>query len=145
MSRRRQLLIAAIAVALVVGILVIALLRDRAPSTSLVTVRANQNWTDSGLDLRRGQRFRIIASGVVSCAPGAMNGPEGGSELEGSVPLLISERPCALIARIGVQLFLAGQESSHTAFVDGRLYLGVNDVTIRDNNGSFEVNVNVIE
>jgi CHAT domain len=139
------LALTAVIVALaLVGLFGLPALRGAAPGAALaVTVPGNQQWTDSGVDLRQGQRIRITASGEISSAPGVRNDPNGSPELYHAMSLLPTTRHAALIAKVGGRgaAFLIGQETSLQAGSGGRLYLGVNDLAVRDNSGYYRVEV----
>jgi hypothetical protein len=110
-------------------------------------VPANEQWTDSGVDLRPGQRMRITASGEISSMQGVRNGPEGSSEDPYGISLLPTERHAALIAKVGDdgQPFLVGRGASHRAGDGGRLYLGVNDLAVMDNSGYYRVEIVLLQ
>jgi len=110
-----------------------------------VTVGANSAWTDTGIDLRRGQEIQVRASGKIKWGPGRNDGPngEGGDHYNAARPL--PDRPAAsLIGRTGDRndVFFIGGESGPIRIRDGgRLYLGINDDFLQDNSGSFRVTV----
>jgi hypothetical protein len=108
-----------------------------------VQVSASQQWTDTGVDLRQGQRVQVVASGQISSAPGVRNDPDGAGDLRNSLSLLPAAGHAALIAKIGDggAPTLIGREASATAAQGGRLYLGVNDLAFRDNSGYFQAEV----
>jgi len=110
-----------------------------------VTVSATSPWTDTGVELRRGQEIQVRATGKVKWGPGRNDGPngEGGNHYNAGRPL--PDRPAAsLIGRTGDRddIFFIGGESGVIRIRDGgRLYLGVNDDFLQDNSGSFKVTV----
>jgi hypothetical protein len=107
-----------------------------------VQVSASQQWTDTGVDLRQGQRVRVVASGQISSAPGVRNDPDGTGDPHNPLSLLPVAGHAALIAKIGDGApTLIGREASATAAQGGRLYLGVNDLAFRDNSGYFQAEV----
>lgn len=114
-----------------------------------VEVPSTQLWTDTGIDLRVGDILEITAFGSIK--PGqntVLNGPEGNPDLDvpTNVPGLEDENHAALIGRIGLEgvPFLVGPElSAHTVETDGRLYLGINDIGVENNEGSFAAEVTV--
>lgn len=111
-----------------------------------VTVPANQQWTDSGVDLRQGQWVRLTARGEISNAPGVRNDPDGSTD-QYALSLLPATRHAALIAKVGESgaPFLVGREASQRADSAGRLYLGVNDLAVRDNSGYYQVELIVTD
>jgi hypothetical protein len=110
-----------------------------------VNVEARSPWTDTGIDLRRGQEIRFRASGKVRWGPDRSDGPggEGGRHSNPNRPL--PDRPgAALIGRIGAgdDVFFIGSDEGPIRVRDGgRLYLGCNDDFLQDNSGSFRVTV----
>jgi hypothetical protein len=107
-------------------------------------VRADQQWTDTGLSLRSGDVFYVTADGFINWGPNRSDGPQG----EASSPYNAS-RPIpnraggALIGRIGngEPFYIGPGNMNFRASHSGRLYLGVNDDYLRDNSGSFRVRV----
>lgn len=151
-ARKRPPLLLAAAVAIVVVLALLglfglpALRGATAGSPVAEVVPANEQWTDSGVDLRPGQRMRITASGEISSMQGVRNGPEGSSEDPYGISLLPTERHAALIAKVGDgQPFLVGRGTSHRAGDGGRLYLGVNDLAVMDNSGYYRVEVVLLQ
>ena len=151
-GRRRPLVVLAVAAAAILavvlaGLLGLPLLRDGSAGARLVvTVPANQQWTNSGVDLRQGQWIRLTARGEISSAPGVRNGPDG-SRHQHALSLLPAERHAALIAKVGASgvPFLVGRGTSGRADSTGRLYLGVNDLAVRDNSGYYQVELAVTD
>jgi hypothetical protein len=150
-TKRPPLVLAAAAAAVVILALVglfglPALSGTTAGSPIVMDIPANEQWTDSGVDLRPGQRIRIAASGKISSMQGVRNGPEGSSEDPYGISLLPTERHAALIAKVGDgHPFLVGPGTSHQAGDGGRLYLGVNDVAVMDNSGYYQVEVVLLQ
>lgn len=148
-TRKRSPLVLAAAAALVVLALVgLPLLRGTAAGRPITeVVAANQQWTDSGVDLRPGQRIRITASGEISSTQGVSNGPEGSSADPYGISLLPTEPHAALIAKVGNggQPFLVGRGTTHRAADQGRLYLGVNDLAVMDNSGDYQVDLVLLQ
>jgi hypothetical protein len=107
-------------------------------------VRADQQWTDTGLRVQAGDVIRIVADGSVNWGPGRTHGPQG----EGNSPYNAS-RPIpnraggALIARIGngAPFYVGAGNASFRAATSGRIFLGVNDDYLGDNSGSFRVRI----
>ena len=108
-----------------------------------VDVDATVRWSDTGVDVRAGQRLYFRASGEVRWGPGRKDGPagEGGSHSNPARPM--PNRPGAsLIGRVGQgqDLFFIGAEDGEIRVRNaGRLYLGVNDDYLQDNSGAFRV------
>ncbi len=125
-----------------------------------VTVAANQAWTDSGLDVLKGQEFYFLAEGTISLQkdnPIADCGPEGLSMKTRQQPVP-DQNLGALIGKIlekvevitdkqtgektqkevGQEFFI-GKENKIALPIDGRLLLGINELVVGDNTGHFEV------
>jgi hypothetical protein len=105
------------------------------------SVAAAETWTDTGIEVRRGQRLWFDASGRVTWGRDRRDGPggEGGNHYNANRP--IPSRPGgALIGRIGRDPFFIGSDQGPIEVRgSGRLYLGVNDDFLQDNSGSFRV------
>jgi len=114
-------------------------------SARTVTVPGNQVWTNSGIDVRRGDIIHFRASGNVglSTNPSDYATPSGAADgrMAGNSPLR-GVTGGLLIGRVGnSQPFAIGTESDVTMPANGRLYFGVNDDDVRDNTGSFIVDM----
>jgi hypothetical protein len=111
-----------------------------------ITVAANQQWVDSGITVRQGQSLAIRASGEVTLSADANDKATANGSLNGrhaaNAPLP-SALAGALIGRIGNgQPFGIGAGPTNiSAPGSGRLYLGVNDDGMGDNNGQFQVSI----
>jgi PA-IL-like protein len=112
-----------------------------------VSVDARQDWTPTNVTVRQGERIAFQATGQIVWGRGAnqVAGPAG-AEVETfsrwayPVP---SAGVGALVARIDDGApFLVGAGTEPIAMpADGQLYLGVNDSSRGDNNGSFIVRI----
>ncbi|PYT01603.1 MAG: hypothetical protein DMF63_01790 [Acidobacteria bacterium] len=103
-------------------------------------------WTNSGWVVKKGQRIRISGTGEVSIGRGKMTGPGGLYDLEDNSKLLKSVPTGALIAVIGDdnnEFIYIGTEREFVASRDGSLFLGLNEGNLSDNNGAFEVKVEI--
>jgi len=110
-----------------------------------VTVPTNEAWSNSGIDVRRGQVIHFRASGNVSLSQnqGDYGTPAGANDgrKAGNSPLPRMTGGM-LIGRVGnSRPFPIGAESDVTMPADGRLYFGVNDDYVGDNSGDFIVEV----
>lgn len=117
----------------------------------LVSVQADKDWQDSGLDVQSGQGLRITyVSGRWS--------PWSGSYMDGNGCLglsICSQDPnfpdnvysfihAGLIGRIaGETPFAIGNDVTLKAPSSGRIYLRINDKRIEDNSGNITVRVDV--
>lgn len=110
-----------------------------------VLVQANQAWTDTGINVRRGQPMIFTTSGEIQVGAGRNAGADGIDAAGGDT----SRYPVSsmglggLIGRVGNSApFRIGSNSQPIRMpAAGRLFLGVNDDHHPDNNGSFSVAV----
>jgi len=115
-----------------------------------IRVNGNQPWTDTGVDVKKGDRVSFSASGEVRVAQG--NSPEVVANPDGAVRFQGSRNSYpypgiavgGLIARVGNDRpFAIGTITQPISMPDkGRLYLGINDDVFNDNSGGFNVTVN---
>ena len=111
-----------------------------------IDVAANVAWTDTGVEVRRGDEVTIEASGKITWGPGRRDdaGGEGGNHYNAGRPM--PNRPGgALIAKIGRNsndYFFVGNEQGPIRMPSsGRLFLGINDDYLPDNGGGFRVSI----
>lgn len=107
-----------------------------------ITVVATQAWTDTGLNVRRGDRLVFSVSGRIRVNPRQAATAAGVGSGNRTLPL--RDAPTgALIAKIGDnRAFLIGISPGPFAIEDtGRLWLGINDAIVSDNAGEFVVYV----
>ena len=130
------------------------------PAEKTVVVPAAGGWLDTGIDVAPGEEILFSATGEINLQkgnPGAVCGP-------GGLDLVTVEQPVpnanlgALIGRIvqlvasrvdedsGMEvrdeifvLFPVGPEGAVSVPFKGRLYLGVNENVLKDNEGEFSV------
>ncbi|HEX8748930.1 MAG TPA: LecA/PA-IL family lectin [Pyrinomonadaceae bacterium] len=118
----------------------------------VIVIPGDSQGTDTGLELRRGDRVMISATGSVlaNTRAGAVS-PEGRSEsytLRQNYPVT-DVGGGALVGYIQMRNgqrsrpFYVGSQNTFTAPADGRLFLMVNDDDYRDNSGSFSVRLDV--
>jgi hypothetical protein len=112
---------------------------------SPIDVTGQTPWTDSGIDVMRGDSLRFDAQGQVTFIHGALApaGPAGGSAKSQHYPVQ-SAGVGALIAKVGANgsPFLIGDNRNAVSMpATGRLFLGINDDDFNDNSGSFQVTV----
>jgi len=124
-----------------------------------VRIAANVPWTDTGIDLKKGDLVSVAASGLVRLtsdgrlapAPPAGLLPNCASATSlygrpaGTFPA--PNLPCwSLLGRIvgpASMLLEIGKNTSFTAVAAGRLYLGPNDDNVADNSGSWTAVITV--
>ncbi len=112
-----------------------------------VRVDGRNRWTDTGIMVRAGQVINFDARGTVRLGPNDSDvaGVDGlfSGRRDNNAPM--GNQPTGgLIARIGNSpSFWVGDGNSLRAPAAGRLYLGVNDNSLADNAGDFQVVVDV--
>ena len=114
-------------------------MRERA-----VSVRANQPWTDTGVELRPGTDIFFEANGEVRWGPGdRRDGPDGERNSPFNPNRPMPNRPAgALIGRVGETtdyFFIGTTNEAIRVRGMGRLFLGINDDVLTDNVGTFRV------
>jgi len=107
------------------------------------TVNANQQWNDTGLTVKKGDRVSFQTTGQIKFGQGADQtaGPDGnGSVMNPAFPVPVVGVG-ALIGRVGNSApFPIGSNTQPIVMpADGRLYLGANDNQSGDNSGAFTV------
>src|SRR5712692_5934300 len=107
--------------------------------TRNVQVTLDPNWIDSGIDLRRGERVQINASGLITAGRTRIT-PDGLRSTDPSSPLP-SAAEGKLIGAVGddprAPIIELGSTREFTADRDGRLYLTANRGLFNDARGSF--------
>jgi hypothetical protein len=112
------------------------------PNARRITVSAQQQWTSTGITVQRGQTINLKADGEIKFGPGSAP-PSGSGETHPQNPLP-GVPTGALIGRIGNSApFLLGNQTQIVAPASGQLFLGVNDSYVQDNQGAFEVDIQV--
>jgi Phycobilisome Linker polypeptide/Domain of unknown function (DUF4214)/EF hand len=118
-----------------------------ATSGDFVRVEGSQAWTDTGITVRAGDTITFDSQGTVRLSNARNDIAGAGGTLSGrreaNAPLP-NQVVGALIARIGNSppLFIGNRRSVRAPF-GGRLYLGVNDDSLADNSGDFQVTVSM--
>ena len=117
-----------------------------------MTVPASQVWTDTKIDLRAGEKIRIAATGTIQFPGVAASGPEGlprGWKDLLRVPPVKDAGRGALIGRVGdfdaALPFLVGAKLEVAVPIAGRLFLGVNEQSSDTGDGSFDVQIQILE
>jgi hypothetical protein len=112
-----------------------------------IVVPGNQRWVDTGIVVREGQRISWNARGEVQINTESGNNanPSGsvrGIKGHGPLPEHLTG---ALIGRIGPMApFPMGASQQNVPMpASGRLFLGVNDDIVEDNQGAFRVQIDV--
>ena len=106
-----------------------------------VQVGLDPNWVDSGLELRRGERVQVSATGVINVGRTRIT-PDGLRSSDPSAPLP-SAAEGELIGSVGddptAPIIELGSTREFTADRDGRLYLTANRGSFSDARGTFSV------
>lgn len=113
---------------------------------STITVSGNQPWTPTGITVRKGDLISLSTTGEVQLSTDSNDvaTPDGARSgryaARARLPRTLAG---ALIGRIGNsgQPFGIGSQTSITAPAAGQLFLGVNDDSFNDNQGSFQVTI----
>jgi Ca2+-binding EF-hand superfamily protein len=116
----------------------------------VVIVDAQRRWTDTGIDVREGDRIEISAEGRITLSGNANSGDaataEGSVSGRRAAQAPIPDMPAGgLVVRIGDEapLYAGRNQVIASARTSGRLYLTVNDDYLGDNQGQFRVSIRV--
>ncbi|HEY6046687.1 MAG TPA: hypothetical protein VIU65_08795 [Pyrinomonadaceae bacterium] len=108
-----------------------------------VQVGLDPNWIDSGVELRRGERVQVSATGVINVGRTRIT-PDGLRSTDPSAPLPNAAEG-ELIGSVGDDpsspIIELGSNRDFTAASDGRLYLTANRGSFADARGTFSVNI----
>src|SRR5262249_58313121 len=108
------------------------------------TVSARMQWTSTGLSVRKGQRLTFATTGEIQLSddPNDLANADGSKNARyaPNAPMR-NVLAGALIGRIGAsgKPFAIGNQKMIVAPDTGLLLLGVNDDTLNDNRGNFQV------
>lgn len=131
-----------------------------------LTIPADIHWTDTGFDVRAGQELYFNATGAVSLQKGNPIafpcGPEG-LDLKTVQQPIHEKNIGALIGRIVllvsvdideeteeetrnevIKYFYIGDRGRALMPLDGKLYLGLNELLVEDNAGEFIVEMQIL-
>jgi hypothetical protein len=117
-----------------------------AASGNTFTVNGNQDWTSTGITVTKGQMINFSSSGEIQLSPDSNDTASvDGSKSSRLAPhAALPQTPAgALIGRVGNTPFPIGSRTSIAAPASGVLFLGINDDGFSDNQGAFQVTVNV--
>jgi len=113
------------------------------PARATIRVNANQQWTDTGIVVRRGETVQFNVTGQITIAPSVIvnaNGLTSAFRRGAFATPLQSAGAGALIGNVGGSLFAIGSNMQPIAMpADGRLLLGANEGRFDDNTGFFSV------
>jgi hypothetical protein len=118
-------------------------LDDARYQTRTVEVSLGPNWADTGVDVRRGERIRVDATGTIYAGRTRIT-PAGLSTTDPSAPLPRAAEG-ELIGVVGndfdAPIIEIGAGREFTADRDGRLYLTINRGNYTDARGAFNVRI----
>jgi hypothetical protein len=115
-----------------------------AQASSNIVVSSRNQWTPTGITVRRGQVLNFTTTGEIQLSPdtndmASVAGSKTGRRPTARAPLP-NELAGALIARIGnSRPFGIGDQTSWPVPASGQLFLGINDDSLGDNTGEFRV------
>ena len=108
-----------------------------------VRVQANQAWTDTGVQVKKGDRVSFRSSGQINFgqSAGQTAGPDGSGTMHQQAYPVPVMPVGGLIGKVGNSpAFPIGSNTQPIVMpADGRLMLGVNDNELGDNSGYFSV------
>lgn len=112
-----------------------------------VAVMANQPWTDTGMNVKAGEYFNFDVSRTIRFGTGSGDEATADGNTAGRASAVLRTVPVrampvgGLIGRVGNgQPFAIGTAPERIRMpVNGRLWLGINDLSFDDNSGHFRV------
>ena len=115
-------------------------------SDGSVIVSARQQWTPTGITVRRGETLRLTTTGEIQLSADSNDVASAAGAKSGRYPTANAPMPRVLagglLGRIGNgQPFPIGDQTSLPMPASGQLFLGVNDDNVNDNNGEFRVQI----
>lgn len=120
---------------------------QRGRAGRMITVPATTRWTDTGIDVTSGDVVSFSVAGTVDLGDERSLGAEGDLGAAAPAPRRpMPDRPAgALIGRIGTSpddtFFIGAERLPFRVRTSGRLFLGINDDTLDDDTGAFQVAV----
>jgi len=135
--------------------------QDLQPVKELV-IPGDAGWVDTGIDVEEGDEFFFRGEGEISLQKGnpeAACGPDG-AEIQGLQQPVPDQNLGGLAGKVGwvlavrtdektreevrdelVRYFFIGHEQDVVMPIRGRLYIGVNENVVKDNDGEFRVTI----
>jgi len=99
-----------------------------------ITIAANEAWTETAMQVKRGQEVWITANGQSNLGALGYSGPDGISTNDPKTPSANCQTG-AIVARLGKDVICINAENHFTASADGWLALGLNESNFSDNSG----------
>ena len=115
-------------------------------SGEMIPVSARDRWTDTGLTVRAGDSITFEADGTIQMSGDRGDTADPAGSRRSAPEALVRNSPAGtLIARIGngAPFAVGARRTIARAPANGRLFLGVNDDYLDDNDGEFEVMVTI--
>jgi hypothetical protein len=110
-------------------------------------VNPANRWTTSGLNVRAGDTIRVTANGTIRMSNNGQDTATPAGSTSGrradNAPVLNQPAGTLLAMIDNYGPIVIGAQRTFRAPVTGRLYFGVNDDHLPDNEGSYTVNVEV--
>lgn len=123
------------------------------PANKSIAVPGDQQWVDTGVDVKAGEVYQFDSSGEITYAGARSPTPPDGSakgwrDLTRSFPAADANRG-AVLGRVGSSdaalPFLIGASKQVTLPIAGRLFLGINHPSNSTAEGSFSVKLNRVK
>ncbi|MHB8094113.1 MAG: hypothetical protein ACYDH0_04150 [Candidatus Aminicenantales bacterium] len=132
------------------------------PFLKKLDIPGNAGWVDTGIEVVEGREFRFTAEGEISLQKGnpeAECGPDGydmrgiqqplpdrnlgcvAGKVSRVVSVRIDEKTGEEFREELIRYFYIGREQTAAMPIGGRLYLGVNEDVVKDNDGQFIVSI----
>lgn len=123
--------------------------RVKVPMKKTIVVLGISPWTATGIQVPRGGRFKVSASGTIdNNGADLFRDPNGNSEFHVNETRPWNPLPTAndmsLIGKVGNCMFSLGSSAERAVGCDGELYLGIKDIQFFDNGGSWTVVVTAL-
>ena len=122
----------------------------RQSRTAWTSVPGIELWTNTGVDVKAGDTLRIEAGGAIAHGGGGpLIFPDGDPTRlghESNLPGVRNTNHASLIGKIGEDgtAFLVGSTYEVVTETGGRLFLGVNDIGVDNNDGEFFAVITVV-
>ena len=110
-----------------------------------IILKADQNWVDTGINVKIGQNILFSTSGSIYIDKETRIFQNGELNLTRNKNKPLPTQPTgAIIARIGkkgLPFYVGNDKLPFTTNKKGRLYVGINDYNFEDNSGQFNVTI----